>query len=67
MSSIYAAFLRGMRELDTWGEVMLWYAGRARMDKSDHRHRSLLRAHRDGPCGCRSAAKQNDEFPPSHA
>jgi hypothetical protein len=33
----------------------------------DHRHRCLLRARHDRPRHRRAAAKQDDEFAPSHA
>jgi len=34
-------------------------------DKSDHRHRRLLRARRERPCSGRCAAQQRDEIAPS--
>jgi hypothetical protein len=39
--------------------------GRCRMEKSDHRHRRLLRVCRERP-RCRAAAKQRDELAPFH-
>jgi hypothetical protein len=35
-------------------------------EKSDHRHRRLLRARRERPRRCRTAAKQDDEIAPSY-
>src|SRR5262249_11360604 len=41
------------------------FARRSGMQKPDHRHRRLLRAHRERPC--RSAAEQRDELAPLHS
>jgi hypothetical protein len=41
------------------------FSRRAAVEKSDHRHRRLLRARRERPCR-RRAAQQRDELAPSH-
>src|SRR5262245_39767399 len=41
--------------------------GRSDFEKSDHRHRRLLRARRERPRGRCTAAEQDDEFAPSYA
>src|ERR1700756_4000283 len=41
-------------------------SGRSSAEESDHRHRRLLRARRERPCG-RSATEQRDELAASHS
>src|SRR6516225_7314757 len=42
------------------------FSGECAIEKSDHRHRGLLRARRERPCS-RRAAEQRDELPAPHS
>jgi len=54
-----------MQALTESGQLRLKTLRGCAVEKSDHRHRRLLRPRRDGPC-CRSTTKNCDEFPSPH-
>jgi hypothetical protein len=47
------------------GKILARRLERCEVEKPDHRHRRLLRAHRKRPSGCR-AAEKGDELAPLH-
>src|SRR6516162_3156783 len=47
------------------GELLREWLGGTAVQKSDHRHRRLLRAHHERPAGC--AAEKRDERAPLHS
>src|SRR5262249_3043703 len=57
-----AGVLEAVRQAD---DIVFVGCGRPGADKSDHRHRGLLRARHERPCGCHTA-EQRDEISSSH-